>query len=83
MIERIARSIYERRNGHGCRAWGSLEKAHREPYLGDARAAMGALYEPTERMLDAARNDGFWEKPDDKPSAYYDWKAMIAEAMKG
>lgn len=35
----IARAIYERRNGHGCKPWSLLPKAHKEPYLGDAEAA--------------------------------------------
>ena len=42
MVERVARAIYEGRNGDGCKAWGSQPKAHRLPYLCDARAAMAA-----------------------------------------
>lgn len=41
----IARAIYERRNGHGCKPWSLLPKAHKEPYLGDAEAAQ-ALFAP-------------------------------------
>jgi len=47
-IERVARSIYEGRNGRGCRAWGSLEKSHREPYMKDAQCALAALTTPSE-----------------------------------
>lgn len=43
--EAIARAIYERRNGHGCKPWSLLTKAHKEPYLGDAEAAQ-ALFAP-------------------------------------
>lgn len=43
--ESIARAIYERRNGHGCKPWSLLTKAHKEPYLGDAEAAQ-ALFAP-------------------------------------
>lgn len=42
-IEHVAKAIYEGRNGAGCRAWGSLPKAHQQPYLDDARAAIAAL----------------------------------------
>ena len=44
-VEEIARAIYERRNGHGCKPWSLLTKAHKEPYLGDAEAAH-ALFAP-------------------------------------
>lgn len=54
MVERAARNIYERRNGHGCRAWGSLPKSHREPYLGDARVAIEAMREAGAAMVERA-----------------------------
>jgi hypothetical protein len=40
LIENIARAIYEGRNGYGARPWGKIGKAHREPYLLDAKAAL-------------------------------------------
>jgi hypothetical protein len=43
MIERVARAIYENRNGPGCYPWGNRTKAHRAPYLADARAAIEAM----------------------------------------
>jgi hypothetical protein len=43
IIPKIARSIYEGRNGRGCRSWGGLPKAHQEPYLRDALAVIEAL----------------------------------------
>lgn len=51
MVERVARAIYEKCNGAGCRAWGSLPKSHQEPYLSDARAAIGEMREPTPAVL--------------------------------
>ena len=42
-LELIAKAIYERRNGHGCKAWAHLPRSHQEPYLGDARAAVEAM----------------------------------------
>lgn len=43
--EKVARAIYERRNGHGCMAWSIRAKSHREPYLDDADATMSTIYE--------------------------------------
>lgn len=43
--EAIARAIYEWRNGHGCKPWALLTKAHKEPYLGDAEAALRIITE--------------------------------------
>jgi hypothetical protein len=53
-IEEIAKAIYERRNGHGAKPWGSLSKAHQESYLGDAEAAV-------ERMASDAPDKVFWQ----------------------
>lgn len=53
-VEEVARAIYEGRNGHGCKAWSRLPKAHQEPYLSDARAAIKAMREPTPEMIEAA-----------------------------
>lgn len=55
-LESIAKAIYERRNGHGCKAWAHLPKSHQEPYLDDARAAVEAMREPTDAMI-AAMDD--------------------------
>lgn len=55
MQERIARAIYEGRNGARCKPWAHQPKAHREPYLLDALAAMKAMREPTEAMAKASR----------------------------
>lgn len=52
IIEKAAKAIYEKRNGAGCKPWARLPKAHKEPYLLDARAALEAIREPTLEMLD-------------------------------
>lgn len=51
--ERIAKAIYEGRNGARCKPWAHQPKAHREPYLIDALAAMKAMRDPTRPMVDA------------------------------
>lgn len=57
LVERVARAIYEHRNGAGCKPWSRQPQSHREPYLADARAAIAAVYEalkePTEAMVAA------------------------------
>jgi hypothetical protein len=60
MVSRVAKRIYEKRNGAGCKPWGRLPPAHRDPYLGDAMAAIEAMREPTEemkRVFSSARPD--------------------------
>lgn len=42
MVERVARTIYEQRNGYGCVPWSRRDHAHKAPYLADARAAIEA-----------------------------------------
>lgn len=56
MIERVAKAVYEGRNGKGCTAWGHLQNAHKAPYLTDARAAIEAMREPTHEMGIAGMN---------------------------
>ncbi len=41
--ERIAKAIYENRNGHGCKPWAKLPIAHKAPYMADAEAALGVM----------------------------------------
>lgn len=52
MRERIARAIYEKRNGTGCTSWGRLPGRHKAPYLSDADAVLAAMAEPTEAMCE-------------------------------
>lgn len=86
MIERVARAIYEDRNGRGCAPWGRLTKAHQEPYLSDARAGIEAMREPSAKMLDEgfrALISGDDDALDTSTSdAIKCWRAMIAAALK-
>lgn len=54
MRERLARAIYQARNGHGAKPWAHQPKAHQEPYLTDADAVLDELMTPTEGMEDDA-----------------------------
>ena len=58
MQERIARAIYEGRNGPRCKSWTQQPAAHRAPYMVDALAAMKAMREPTKAMKDRGRAHG-------------------------
>ena len=49
----IARAIYEDRNGHGCVPWSRRDRAHKAPYLSDARAVL-ALFAPILAEKEAA-----------------------------
>lgn len=40
LVQAAAKAIYEGRNGAGCKPWSIQTKAHKEPYLADARAAV-------------------------------------------
>ncbi|WP_454627007.1 hypothetical protein [Bradyrhizobium cenepequi] len=75
IIERVARSIYEKRNGAGCKPWSIQTKAHKGPYLDDARAAIEAMREPTEAMRLAGELAPF------DCSAEETWTAMIGAAL--
>jgi hypothetical protein len=41
--ERIAKAIYEGRNGAGCKPWAKLTVAHKAPYMADAEAALSVM----------------------------------------
>lgn len=60
MQERIARAIYEDRNGAGCVPWSRRDRAHKAPYLSDALAAMKA----TQSYADEARDEWGFEHGD-------------------
>ncbi|WP_158876883.1 hypothetical protein [Antarcticirhabdus aurantiaca] len=55
MVERVARAIYEGRNGAGCIPWARRDGAHRKPYLSDARAAIAAMRDPTPAIVEAVK----------------------------
>lgn len=63
LVEKVARSIYESRNGVGATPWTILTKARKEPYQGDARAALSVVYEairePTPVMISAGENSEY------------------------
>lgn len=86
MVERVAKAIYEKRNGFGCDPWRSRPKAYKEPYLHDARAAIEAMREPEVEMLAA-----FWRQKTcgtqepgeigDACSDYDAWRAALTAAL--
>lgn len=41
--DRIARAIYESRNGAGCVPWSCRDGQHKAPYLDDAAAALKVI----------------------------------------
>ena len=53
LIELTARAIYEGRNGTGCLPWSHIGKAHREPYLRDAKAAVAVIHDEKISGLEA------------------------------
>lgn len=73
MVEKVARAIYEARNGRGALPWHQQIKSHKAPYLADARAAIEALVEPTKAMC-YAPGDGH-------ATCRRVWQAMISEAL--
>lgn len=81
MIERVARAVYEARNsGRATVAeWLELPQAVRAEERRDARAAIEAMREPTEGMVQAAHEEAphigsvFW---------WHSWRAMIDAALK-
>jgi alpha-ketoglutarate-dependent taurine dioxygenase len=76
-LEEVARAIYAKRNGPGAKPWSLLTKAHRTPYLDDARAAIEALRQPTRDMYHAAVTTHTYENGGIEHSPGLSWKAMI------
>lgn len=72
-LEKMARAIYEGRNGPGCKPWAHIEAGHRKPYLTDALAALKAIREPSEDVSLAVLNK-LWVDPEDFNPA---WRAAI------
>lgn len=75
MVERVARAIYESRNGAGAIPWSRRDGAHKAPYLSDAHAAIEAMREPTDAMKrigvdDILNGPGI--------SAYPGWPELVA-----
>lgn len=80
MVSRMAKAIYEKRNGHGCKPWGQLPHDHQRPYLDDARAALTAAKVLSEAARIAAVNTQLpaWGEP---PLYEKLWEAMIDAAL--
>lgn len=62
-VEEVARAIYEGRNGHGCKAWSRLPKAHRDPYILDALNAVHEMRTPTEHMVKSGHRGFCFGRP--------------------
>lgn len=67
MLSKIAKAIYESRNGPGCKPWSQITSAHQAPYLMDAEAVhkvvrdeVGAMH----RSMVEERPDfvAFWDR---------------------
>jgi hypothetical protein len=76
MIERVARNIYECRNGFGCKPWVHQPLSHRDAYLKDARVAIAAMREPSDDMKAVSVTAGT-----EYPMREW-WRAMIDAALK-
>lgn len=85
LIEAMARAIYEKRNGFGCKAWSRLPQLHHAPYKQDATAALAAIEaagcvvvprEPTREMVQAGPFRG---RQNTEESMYHGiYRAMLA-----
>lgn len=81
MIDRVAKAIYEQRNGFGAMAWSRRDQAHKAHYIADAKVAIKAMGEPTDRMIE----EGSIIRNPHEPrlsNTRATWKAMIDEALK-
>lgn len=54
MVERMARAIYDARNGPGATPFWRSGRSQKQAYISDALAALRELREPTEVMAGAA-----------------------------
>jgi molecular chaperone DnaK (HSP70) len=79
MIERVARALAE--NERGADLWDEISNDSDIDYIGKnefrdlARAAIEAMREPTEGMVEAANLH-------ESNGVYADWQAMIDEALR-
>jgi len=82
LIERAARAIYASRNGSGCKPWSLLPKAHKAPYLSDARAAISAMRDPTPEMRKAGRTAQYsFDSRFEDSNEDEIWSEMITAAL--
>lgn len=86
MVEKVAKAIYEGRNGTGAMPWITISSAHRETYLAGARAAIEAMMVPTPEMLKAVEDEekrqGYCYAAYECMSAEDGWPVMIQAALK-
>ena len=57
LIEKVAQAIYEVRNGKGAPSWSLRNRAHKEPYQSDARAAIQAVREAGWKFVPSHRDE--------------------------
>lgn len=76
MIERVARALAEQWNEP---VWEGIDPGKRERFYGDAIAAIEAMREPTQAMLDTTKHPHCVETMDD---IYEVWVNMIDEALR-
>lgn len=83
LIEAMARAIYERVNGYGCRAWQRID--HKAAYRDQATAALAALEaagcvvapkEPTLNMVEAIQRESV-----DYPLSAAGARALVISAL--
>jgi hypothetical protein len=75
MIERVAKALWlDYWDGDAC-AWEDAEESARETSRSLARAAIEAMREPTEDMIEAGRSENFGNYPNQA------WHAMIDQAL--
>lgn len=77
MQERVARAIYEGRNGRKCVPWARQPEAHKEPYRADALAAMEAMREPTQEMIGVGQRAWMDDYGGDDAISEEIWTAML------
>ncbi len=53
LVEKVARAIYEGRNGRGCKPWSICPKAHKEPYLKAASAVIRLVLDRAAEVADS------------------------------
>ena len=90
LVSAVAKAIYEKRNGRGCKPWSYQTMSHQQPYLDDAQAALStilaALQEPTEGMLKEAHkaeDESAVHNYGSLPSATDYWDFMLAASALG
>lgn len=89
LVERVARAICKSRFMNGGNedddGWDDLPKAHKQQRLIEARAAIEAMREPTEAMIDAGEPEFyewmFGQEDWTRPMVPQGWRAMIDAAL--